>query len=141
MDELYLRHLDNSLIRAETYSDIFLSRIYRYQIRDELIDLIVSAEFLTTINLDALPAKKYSTTKIQAMRYPDLNVGNIASRVKTIFINLSERSSVAKQSQESTRKGRDSSGREPAMREGGLETAMSVVVTCHNYKTTGQGIK
>ena len=50
----------------------------------------------------------------------------------TIFINHSERSSVPKKSQESYRKSRDLSGREPTM--SGRESAMVTIIIIHNCK-------
>ena len=48
-------------------TDVFMSEIY--QLHDELSDLdeVVSLESLITIILDALPAEKYPTIKIQAI--------------------------------------------------------------------------
>ena len=59
------------MIRAVTDPHVFLSEMY--QLSDELSDLeeVVSTMRLTTIFLDALPAEKYSTIKIQAIRDPD----------------------------------------------------------------------
>ena len=55
--------------------------------------------------------------------------------MKTTFINHSERSSVLRRSQESYRKIRDISGREPTMN--GQDSAMATVITRHNCKRPG----
>ena len=72
-----LRRLDNSVMRADIDSDVFLSE--RYQLRDELSDLgkAVFTERLTAIVLDALTAEKYPTIKIQAIRDPGLSLKEI----------------------------------------------------------------
>ena len=64
-----LRRLDNSVMKPDTDPDVFLSEINL--IRDELGVLYeaVSTECLTTIILDALPAKMYSAVeKLEAIR-------------------------------------------------------------------------
>ena len=111
-----------------------------YQLRDELNDLgeAVSTERLSTIILDALPAKKYSTIKVQAIQDPDLSLEDIEGMIKAIFINHSETSSVPTRSHESYRKGCDS-GCEPTM--SGQESAMATVITCHNCKNPGHRMK
>ena len=59
-------------MRADTDPDMFPSEVF--QLRDKLSDLgeVVSIERLTTIILDASPTEKYSKTKIQPVRDPDL---------------------------------------------------------------------
>ena len=51
------------MMRADTDPDVFISEFF--QLRDEISDLgeVVSTQCLTTIILDALAAKKYSTLK------------------------------------------------------------------------------
>ena len=65
------------VMRADTDFDAFLSEVY--QLRNELSDLVevMSTELLTTIVLDALPVGKYLTIKIQAIRDPDLYLGEV----------------------------------------------------------------
>ena len=136
-----LRRLDSSVMRSDIDPDVFFSQVF--QLRDEFNDSgeVVSNERLATtgIILDALPEEMYSTIKVQPIRDPDLRLDEIMSMMKTIFINHSERSSVPKRSQESYRKSRDSSGREPRMN--GREPAMATVITCHNCTRLGHKMK
>ena len=76
---------------------MFVSEVF--QLRDELNDLeeAVSDERLTTIILDALPEKMYSTTKTQSIRDPELGLEKTIGMMKTIFSNHSERYSVPKE--------------------------------------------
>ena len=108
-----------------------------FQLRGELSNLgvVVSTERLTTIILDALSVGKKSTTKVQAIRDPDLRLQEIMSMAKIIFLNHNERSSVPERGQESYRKGH--SGRESRMRGKGRESAMTTVLTYHTCKNTG----
>ena len=46
---------------------------------------MVSTERLITIILDALPAEKYLTIKIQATKDPDLSSDEIESMIKSIY--------------------------------------------------------
>ena len=64
-------------MKADIYSDALLSEIY--QLREELsyLDEGVSTDRLTTGVLDALPAEKYSTIKLQAIGDPDSNLKQI----------------------------------------------------------------
>ena len=55
------------------------------------LDEVFSIERLITMILDALPVEKYSTTKRQAVRNPELSLEEIQSVMKTIFIDHSER--------------------------------------------------
>ena len=82
--------------RTESDCDVFLSEVC--QPRNKLSDLheVVSTERLTTILLDSLPAEKYSTIKIPAVRDPDSSLREIESIIKKTLINHSERSSVEK---------------------------------------------
>ena len=82
-------------MKAETDLDVFLSELY--QLYHELSDLgkVVSIGRLTTIIiLDALPAKKKSTIKIQMIKDPDLCLGEIGSMM-AVFINHTDRPSVS----------------------------------------------
>ena len=74
-------------MRADTDSDRFLSELY--QLREEFSDLgeVVSIERLTMIILDAFPAEKYSTIKIQEIRYLDLSLVKIEAMIKMIINN------------------------------------------------------
>ena len=121
--------MDSSVTKSDIDPDEFLSETF--QLRNELSDLgrMVSDGRLTTIIIDALPEKMYSTVKMQ-LRDPKLGLEKIISLTKTIIINYSERSSVSKRSQESYRKIRNS-GREPR-RDNVRESAMNL--TCHNCK-------
>ena len=105
--EVFLRRLDNTVMKANTDPDVFMSEIY--QLRDELRDLdeVVPAKRLTTIILDTLPAEKYSTIKYQAFRDFNFSFEEIQSTMKTISINHSEKkSSVTKRGQERYRRSR-----------------------------------
>ena len=77
----------------------------------------------------------YFTIKVKPIRDSDLGLEEIMSITETIFVNHSERSSVPKTSQESYRKVRNNSGREPTMND--RESAMTTVITCHNSKRPG----
>ena len=118
-------------MKPDTDIDAFLSKVN--QLRNELSDLdeVMSTERLTTITLDALPAEKYSTIKIQVIRDPNLSLEEIQSMIKIPYMNNWERSSVTKRSHESSRKG-DGRGR---------ESEFSTVVTYHHCKTTEPKIK
>ena len=74
-----LRQLDNSVMRATTDPDVFLSEVF--QLRDELSDLgeVNYNELLTTIVFDALPTEKCVTIKIQSIKDPDLCLEEIAN--------------------------------------------------------------
>ena len=108
------------MTKSDTDPDVFLSEIN--QIRDELdvLDETVSTERLTTITLDALTAEMYSTVKLEAILDPDLSLEHIQRMMRTIFINHSERLSVAKNNpdfkryQESNRRDREN-GEESAI--------------------------
>ena len=102
-----------------------------FQLCDELSDLgeRESNKQLTTIILDDVPAEKYSTINVQAIRDQNSSLKNIMGIMKTIFINHSERSSIPKLSQESYRKGHDG-GRDSTVRDRGRKVAM--IPTCHN---------
>ena len=104
----HLRRLNKSMMRAGVDPDVFLSEVHH--LCDQLGDLdkVVSIEQSTTIILDALPAEKYSTIKIQGMRYLNLNLNGTEGIMKPIFVNHFIMSSVTKKSQDSNRKGRDS---------------------------------
>ena len=79
-----LRRLDNSVMRANTNPDMFLSEVF--QLRDELSDLgeVIYNELLTTIVRDALPTEKCATIKIQAIKDPDLCLEEIANRDESL---------------------------------------------------------
>ena len=66
-----LRLLDDSIMRPDIDSDVFLSEVF--QLCDELNDLseALTYERLTTIILDTLPEDMYSTVKMQSIRDPD----------------------------------------------------------------------
>ena len=76
-----MRPQDNSVMKADTNPDVFRSEIN--QPRDELSDLneVMSTERLTTINinLDALPAEKYSTIKLEAIKDLHQSFGKVLS--------------------------------------------------------------
>ena len=93
-----MRRLDNSVIRSDIDPDVFLSEVF--QLRDELNDLgeIATDESLTNIILDALLEEMYSKVKMQSVRGPELELEEIIGKIKTIFINHSERSSIPKRS-------------------------------------------
>ena len=76
-------------MRSDIDPDVFLSEVA--QLRDEFNDLgeVVSDERLTAIMLDALPEKMYSTVKVKSIRDSDLELEEIISKTKTIFINHS----------------------------------------------------
>ena len=96
-------------MKSDIDPDVFLSEVFqlRYELND--FDEVITDERLTTIILDALPEEMYSTVKIQSMKYSDLGLEEIIGMMKTIFVNHSEkRWSVAKTSQESYRKFRNS---------------------------------
>ena len=101
-------------MKADTDPDVFLLEIY--QLRDELSDLdeLVSNERLTTIIIDALPAEKYSTIKVQAIRDPALSLKQILCMMKMIFLNHLERLLATKKNEESNCRGREN-GRESAV--------------------------
>ena len=65
--------LDNSVMKACTDLDVFMSKMY--QLRDKLSDLdeVIFTEHLTNIILNALPVNIYPIINIQAVRYPDLS--------------------------------------------------------------------
>ena len=132
------RHLDNSVMKPDTDPDFFQSEIN--QIRDELgvFDETVSTERLTTIILDALPAKIYSIVKLEAIRDPGLSLEQIQRMMRTIYINHSERLSVTKKNPESKRyQGSNRRGRET-----GRESAMSTaLITCHYCKKPGHKVR
>ena len=133
-----LRWLDYSVMRSinNVDPDVFLSEVF--QLRDEFDDLgetiIIDERLTTIISGGALPEEMYSTVKTQSLRDPDLGLDEIIDRVKTIFINHSERSSVSKRSKESYRKVRNNSGCEPGTNNV-RESAMTF--TCHNCKKPG----
>ena len=56
------------MVKANIDSDVFSSEVY--QLRDDLseMDEVASTESSTIIIIDALPAEKYSTIKILAVR-------------------------------------------------------------------------
>ena len=88
---------------------------------------------LTTIILDALPEDMYSTVRMQSIRDPDLELEEIISMTRTIFVHNLERSSVHKRSQESYRKVRNI-GRE-SRTDNVRESAVTLI--CHNCKKPG----
>ena len=135
-----MRRLDSSIMNADTDPDAFLYEIY--QLRDELGDLgeAVPTERLATIILDVLPAENYSTINIQAIKNPDISLGDIEGAIKTIYMNHCERSPVPKRSQKSYCESRDR-GRESIMRDNGRETAIAAVLTCPNCKKPGHRMK
>ena len=61
-------------MKADTDPDIFPLEIN--QLLDELCDWdeVISTENSTTINLDASPAEKYSTIKLEVKRDPKLSL-------------------------------------------------------------------
>ena len=81
-----LRCVCNSVMKADTDPDVFLSEIF--QLGDELCDLdyVGSIERLTVMIVDASPDGKYSTIKLQTIRSPRLSLKQIQLMVKTIFI-------------------------------------------------------
>ena len=121
------------MIRSNIDPNVFLSEVF--QLHDQLSDLgeVVSNERLETVILDALPDERYSRTKVQSVRDPNIGLEEIMM-MKTVFINHSERSSVPKISQESSRESRDW-GRDPKMNS--RESAMATIITCHNCKKPG----
>ena len=125
-------------MKPDTDPNVFLSEIN--QVRDELgvLDETVSTERLTTIILDALPAEKYSTVKLEAIRDPDLSSEQIQRMMRAIFINHSQRMSVTKNNPESnTYQGSNHRGRET-----GRESAMSIaLITCHYCKKPGHKVR
>ena len=120
-----LRRVGNSVMSSDIDPDVFLL--------DDLGET-VSDERLTTIILDALPEKMYFIVNMQSVRDPDSGLEEeIISKVKMIFINHSERSSVSKTGKESYRKVR-SSGIEPRT-DNVRESAMTLA--CHHCKKLG----
>ena len=81
-----LRCVCNSVMKADTDPDVFLSEMF--QLGDELCDLddVGSIERLTVMIVDASPDGKYSTIKLQTIRSPRLSLKQIQLMVKTIFI-------------------------------------------------------
>ena len=128
-----LRRLDDSVMSSDIDPDAFLSRVS--QLRDEFGDLgeIVSNERLAIAILDAVSEEMYSTVKTQSIRDPDLRLEEVIRMTKTIFMYHPERSSVPKKSQDSYRKSRDISCREPIMN--GRVSAMVTIITCHSCKS------
>ena len=125
-------------MKPDTDPDVFLSAIN--QIRDELgvLDETISTERLTPIILDALPAKMYSTVKLEAIRDLDLSLEHIQRMMRTIFINHLERVSGTRKNQ-GTKKNLESNRR---CRENGRESAMSTAfITCHYCKKTGHKVR
>ena len=104
-----MRRLDNSVMEADTDSDVVLPAIF--QLRDELS------------NLDKMVSAEHSTIIFQAIRNSYLSLEqNQLVMIKTIFINNSERKlSATKNNQQSNLRGR----------ENGRESAMSTAITCH----------
>ena len=66
---------------------------------------------------------------MQSVRDPDLGLEENIGMMQTICINHGKRSSIPKRSQESYRKSRDNSGREP--KTNGRKSAMAAIITCH----------
>ena len=95
----------------------------------------VSTERLSTKILDAFPAEMYSTVLLEAIRDPDLSLEQIQRRIRTIFINHSERMLNTKNNQESKRyQESNCRGRET----GTMSTAF---ITCHYCKKLGHKIR
>ena len=133
-----LRRLDNIVMKPDSDTDVFLSETN--QIRDEprVLDGTVSTVRLTTIILDALPAKMYSIEKLEAVRDPDLNLEQIQRMMITIFINHSESLSVTQNDPEFKRH-RESNR---MVRENSRESAMSTAfITCHYCKKQGHKVR
>ena len=118
-------------MKADTDSDVFLSEVD--QLRDKICDLeeVVVTDHLTTKTLDALPAEKYSTIKVQVIRYPDLNLEKIERMMKTIFVNHSKRLPFTEKSQQSNRSDRGND----------RGSAMSTVMICHYYPKPGHKVR
>ena len=112
---------------------MFLSEVF--QLRDELNDLgeIATDERLTNIILDALLEEMYSKVKMQSVRGPELELEEIIGKIKTIFINHSESSSIPKRNKESYRKVCNSV-REPRTDD---VREFAMILTCHNCKKSG----
>ena len=80
----------------------------------------------------------YSTVLLEAIRDPDLSLEQIQRRIRTIFINHSERVLDTKNNQESKRY-QESNCRG---RETGRESTMSTAfITCHYCKKLGHKIR
>ena len=111
-------------MKDDTDTAVFMFKIY--QLSDEVrhMDKVVSTGRLTATILNALPAEKYSTRKIQANRDHNFCLVEIRRALKPIFNNHSERSSVTKMNQ----------GPYGRSWEKGRELTMSSVVTSHLFK-------
>ena len=125
-------------MRADINPDVLLLEVF--QLRDELSGLgdVVATKRLTTILRDALPAEKYLTIKVQAIRVLGLSIEDIETVMKTVVINHAERSSVPNRSQKSYRKDRDS-GLELTMRDRGRKSV--ITFTRHTCKKPGHRMK
>ena len=71
------------MVRADTNAGVFLSELYQLRVELRVLDEDVSAERLTTIILDAIPAEKYLTIKNQAIRDPHLSLGEIQHETRS----------------------------------------------------------
>ena len=111
-----------------------------YQIRDELgvSDETVSTERLTTTILDALPAGMYSTVKLEAIRDPDSILKQIQWMMRTIFINHSEKLSVAKKNQEFKR---DEESNRRGWKDSRGSALLTAFITCHYFKKLGHKVR
>ena len=97
---IFLRRLDNSVMKPDTDPDVFLSEIKKYAMNLVFWTKQSQLSARLTIILDALPAEMYSPVKLEAIQDPDLSLEQIQRMMRTIFINHSERVSVTKKNQD-----------------------------------------
>ena len=125
-------------MKPDTDPDVFLSEMNQIHSELSVLDEAVSTERLSTIILDAWPAKMYSTVKLEAIRDPDLSLEQIQQMMIMIFITHSERVSFTKKNQESKRY-QESNRRD---RENDRESAMSTFfITCHYCKNPDHKVR